>query len=263
MSKTIKVYCEGKAGSHDFDVLEKVIDGLNIQIKPIGGKRGAKSAIQVYESILMKSDFKIFFRDRDFDAPVPNEEKLHFDKSYVYYSYRTTIENYLLDYSLIEKYSIGKSWYSRNLRNDYHEAAKSIKFFQAVRHTLGELRLPTDFGTNIVSSSGTLPEKLSDSYCREIGYDKVLGVSNATAEQWSRKSYDDVFDKYVGLFSDRFIEEDTFLIYFQGKDFMKALCKKLSGFSPRDYYKYAKANFDYQKFGDLVQLRSILESALR
>ena len=48
MSDIIKVYCEGKAGSHDFDILEKVVDGLGVLIVPIGGKRGAKSAIQVY-----------------------------------------------------------------------------------------------------------------------------------------------------------------------------------------------------------------------
>ncbi|MGB0929468.1 MAG: hypothetical protein ACPGVB_01740 [Chitinophagales bacterium] len=66
MGKIIKIYCEGKRGSHDYDILEKVIDGLvGILIQPLGGKQGARSAIQVYEKLAVKSDYKLFFRDTD------------------------------------------------------------------------------------------------------------------------------------------------------------------------------------------------------
>ena len=96
--KIINLYCEGKRGSHDFDILEKVIDGyLNITIKPIGGKYGANAIMEYQEKNgNVRSDFYLLFRDRDFDKPIPKDEKLIIDRK-TYYSYRTTIENYLLD----------------------------------------------------------------------------------------------------------------------------------------------------------------------
>ena len=100
MNKIITIYCEGKKGSHDFDILEKVISDIpNIQISPIGSIRGASAIIQYKEQEIVKSDFKILFRDRDFDRAIPNKELLERDekKQYVYYSYRNTIENYLFD----------------------------------------------------------------------------------------------------------------------------------------------------------------------
>ncbi len=257
MAKVVKIYCEGKAGSHDFDVLSKVVDGLSVLIKPIGSKKGAKSAIQVYESGLNKSDFKLLFRDRDFDAPVPNSEKLHFDGSYVYYSYRTTIENYLLDYDLIENYSVDKPWVHK-LKESYYSTAKSIRFFQAVRRTLGELRIPTDFGSNIEDNSGKLPKDLSADYCREKGYEIVLKKTSKTSELWGKDNFDKTFNKYVELFSDEFIENDKFLIYFQGKDFAKAFCREIPSFNIRRFYQYAKEKIDYNQFGDLKQLRTLL-----
>lgn len=263
MSDIIKVYCEGKAGSHDFDILEKVVDGLGVLIVPIGGKRGAKSAIQVYEAGVAKSKFKIFFRDRDFDAPVPDTESLQNDGSYVYYSYRTTIENYLLAYDCIKAYSEGKSWNSDDLKDQYLHAAKDIKFFQAARHTLGQMRVPTDFGTNIVpGKSGTLPEDLSEDFCREMGFEQIQ-KSIGKIKAWTKEEFDRIFDEFLALFDDHFFAEEQFLVYFQGKDFMKSLCKYLPGFSPKDYYKYAKSVFDYTKYQDLVELRQLLEAENR
>ncbi|MCB9235821.1 MAG: hypothetical protein H6581_29505 [Bacteroidia bacterium] len=262
MSKVVKVYCEGKAGSPDFDLLNKVVSGLNIQIVPIGGKTGAKSAIQVKEEGLSKSEFKLFFRDRDFDAPVPPTEKLTNDGSYVYFSYRTTIENYLLDFKKIEEYSKVKSFDSHDLEKKYVAAAKEIRFFQATRHTLGKLRVPTDFGTNIVSKSGVLPKDLNESFCREAGFEKVSQSIKKTWG-WSREHYDKVFDDFLNEFNDKFIESHEFLVYFQGKDFMKSLCGKLPDFSSENYYQYAKSVFRYQDYKDFVELREILERELK
>jgi hypothetical protein len=256
MNKVITIYCEGKAGSSDFDILSKVIDDLTVKIKPIGGKRGAKSAIQVYEESY-KSDLKLFFRDRDFDKPVPNSISLIKD-SYVYFSYRTTIENYLIDFDTIKDFSKGKSWDSADLNTKFIQAAKDIKYFQAMRHTLGALRIPTDFGTNIMEKSGLLPPDLSKNYCNEQGYLRIEESKTKTT-RWTREKYNEMFNKFSSLFSDDFIESYQFLIWFQGKDFMKSLCKTLGGLSPKDYYQFSKARFDYTKYPDLVQLRELLK----
>lgn len=259
MARIIKIYCEGKAGSTDFDLLQIVTDGLTVQTIPIGGKTGAKSAIQVHEAGLSKADFKIFFRDRDFDAPVAPKAQLINDGSYVYYSYRTTIENYLLDYPLLKAYAENQGLNINDLRKNYHNAAKDIRYFQALRHTLGELRTPTDFGTNIAEKSGKLPTNLSESHCRSTGYEKIE-ANLAKTELWNRENYDRTFDKYVTLFDDDFIESDKFLIYFQGKDFMKSLSQRLPDFSPKNYYRFAKKKFDYRIHPDLVELRELLEN---
>ncbi len=258
MNKIVKIYCEGKAGSNDFDVISKVIDGLPVIIVPVGGKKGAKSAIQVYENGITRSDYKIFFRDRDFDISVPSTESLTSDGTYVYFSYRTTIENYLIDIDTIEKFSEGKSWYSETLNENFIEAARQIKYFQAMRHTLGALRVSTDFGTNIMNKSGLLPNNLSKEYCQKKGFQKIKESLSKTKD-WNEENYNLEFEKFISIFSDSFLEEGAFLVYFQGKDFMKSLCKQLSGFSPKDYYKFAKANFDYKKYKDLKELRTLIE----
>ncbi|MEA3444993.1 MAG: hypothetical protein U9R19_09755 [Bacteroidota bacterium] len=100
MSKIVKIYFEGKKGSHDFDILEKVIYGLpSVQIEPIGSIRGAGEIIQYKENEIVKSDFKNLFRDRDFDMPIPMEPILEQDenRTYCYFSYRNTIDNYLFE----------------------------------------------------------------------------------------------------------------------------------------------------------------------
>jgi hypothetical protein len=58
----ITIYCEGKSGSHDYDILNKVIDRLNVTIQPIGGKLGAKAIIEFIEKGTTQSDFFLFFQ---------------------------------------------------------------------------------------------------------------------------------------------------------------------------------------------------------
>jgi hypothetical protein len=75
---------------------------FNVQIVPIGGVRGAKAIISYRENgVAGPSSYKLLFRDRDFDRPIPNQPILEPDEpkasNYVYFSYRNTIENYLFD----------------------------------------------------------------------------------------------------------------------------------------------------------------------
>jgi hypothetical protein len=168
MSQSIKIYCEGKSGSHDYDLLEKVIVGLpSVEIEPIGSVVGAGAIIQYQaekEGSVVQPDFKLLFRDRDFDKPVPDRPILEQDdnRKYCYYSYRNTIENYLFDTShfyaflktekLDENYSIN---HGNQVKQKFIEAAKQIKFYQAVRHTMGKMRTPkTDFKTRWTAKRG-------------------------------------------------------------------------------------------------------------
>lgn len=177
MQKIITIYCEGKRGSHDFDILEKIIGDIAI-IKPIGGKKGANAIIEFNESGTVKSDFYCMFRDRDFDCRVPEKEQLTFDNKKTYFSYRTTIENYLFDAEIFFNFVISKNIGSKysitsieDVKSIFIESAKVIKNYQSVRHTLGKLRFPNSFDTTwIKSGSGTLPTDLDLNSCKINGW---------------------------------------------------------------------------------------------
>jgi hypothetical protein len=270
MSKSIKIYCEGKRGSHDYDVLDKVIEDINvsISIQPIGSKKGAGSAIQVYEKLADKSDVYYFFRDRDFDIKVPDNPSLTIDR-YILYSYRTTIENYLFDSNNFYEFISEKKFqqkYNINSLSDAQKifilAAKKIAYYQALRHTMGKMRIPTDFGTTWVEQgSGTLPDNLDKTYCRSKALEKVEAAKLQT-DSWTDSDFDLLLDSFCQIFdSPDFYTNSLFLVWFQGKDFAKSLSLLLPQFPMADYYRYAKKHFDYKQFEDLKELKTLIENA--
>lgn len=267
--KIINLYCEGKKGSHDFDILEKVIDGyLNITIKPIGGKYGANAIMEYQEKNgNVRSDFHLLFRDRDFDAPVPDKEELFSFNKNTYYSYRTTIENYLLNTNtfflfLQEQENTYNINTEEEVKSLFIKVAKELKYYQAVRHTLGALRFANSFNTTWEKGSGTLPNALDLDSCKANAWQLIEKVLNKSNQQWTKRTFETTLQKFLTLFDERFFDDLKFLVYYQGKDFAKALTKELPNFSTENYYKYAKKHFDYTKYADLVELRAIIEKQL-
>lgn len=263
--KIINLYCEGKRGSHDFDILEKVIDGyLNITIKPIGGKYGANAIMEYQEKNgNVRSDFYLLFRDRDFDKPIPNDEKLIIDRK-TYYSYRTTIENYLLDVSTFFHFlQEQKNNYGLNTEDSvkalFIKVAKELQYYQAVRHTLGKMRFANSFDTTWVVGSGTLPNALDLNTCKTNAWQLIEKELYKSQQQWTKEIFEATLQDFLMRFDEVFFDKLNFLVYYQGKDFAKALTKELPNFSIENYYKYAKKHFDYTKYLDLVALRAIIK----
>ena len=266
--KIINLYCEGKRGSHDFDILEKVIEGhLNITIKPIGGKYGANAIIDYQEKNgNARSDFYLLFRDRDFDQPIPNKERLIIEKK-TYYSYRTTIENYLLDVSTFfdflqeqgNNYGLNTEEAVKAL---FIKVAKELKYYQAVRHTLGALRFANSFDTTWVVGSGTLPNALDLNSCKANAWQLIEKALHKSQQKWTKETFEATLQDFLMRFDKVFFDELKFLVYYQGKDFAKALTKELPSFPIDNYYKYVKKYFDYTKYADLVELRAIIEQQL-
>jgi hypothetical protein len=266
--KIINLYCEGKRGSHDFDILEKVIDGyLNITIKPIGGKYGANAIMEYQEKNgNVRSDFYLLFRDRDFDKPIPNDEKLIIDRK-TYYSYRTTIENYLLDVSTFFHFlQEQKNNYGLNTEDSvkalFIKVAKELQYYQAVRHTLGKMRFANSFDTTWVVGSGTLPNALDLNTCKTNAWQLIEKELYKSQQQWTKEIFEATLQDFLMRFDEVFFDKLNFLVYYQGKDFAKALTKELPNFPIDNYYKYAKKYFDYTKYLDLVELRTIIEQHL-
>lgn len=274
MSEIITIYCEGQKESHDITILNKVIDGLNnnILIKPIGGKLGSKAIIQYLENNeereLSKSKDYLLFRDRDFDQPIPDKERLIREKKN-YYSYRTTIENYLLDVStffhfLQEQKNNYRIATEEAVKTLFIKVAKELKYYQAVRHTLGKLRFNNSFNTTWVTGSGTLPNALDLETCSSNAWQLIKDILNKSNQQWTKEIFEATLQEFLTLFeTELFFDELNFLVYYQGKDFAKALTKELPNFSIENYYKYAKKHFDYTKYADLVELRTIIEKQLQ
>lgn len=266
--KIINLYCEGKRGSHDFDILEKVIDGhLSITIKPIGGKYGANAIMEYQErNGNARSDFYLLFRDRDFDQPIPEKESLIIDRK-TYYSYRTTIENYLLDVNTFFHFLQQQQ---NNYGLDTEEAvktlfikvAKDLQYYQAVRHTLGKLRFANSFDTTWVAGSGTLPQALDLASCKARAWQLIEKALSNSKQLWTKEIFETTLQEFLTLFDENFFHKLKFLVYYQGKDFAKALTKELDSFPMDNYYKYAKKHFDYTQYPDLVELRTIIEKQL-
>ncbi|NEQ96984.1 MAG: hypothetical protein F6K30_09700 [Cyanothece sp. SIO2G6] len=274
MSKIIRVYCEGNTSSHDHDILEKVIDGLpaNVEIVPLGSIRGSRAIVQYVEAKnIVKSHFKVLFRDRDFDKEIPVHEKLERDEynQYCYYAYRNTIENYLFDTSLIvsfvqkeslsDKYSIQSE---NDAKNKFIDAAERIKYYQAVRHSMGKMRTgQTNFGTKLTSKSGILPTLLDQEYCKNEGWEKIM-QAKSFADSWTENNFLILYQEFIDKFDSYFMENLVFLAYFHGKDFASSLKITLPDFPLKNYYKFAKQHFNYCKFHDLIELRNLIEEHL-
>ena len=264
--KMVRIYCEGKVGSHDNDILEKILGDLgpNIEIKPLGGKFGAKAIMDFYENAngsAAKSDFYLWFRDRDFDYPVPNVAGLTKDK-HIYSSYRTTIENYLLDTSVFWRYAVENNIFGlqtiEEVEGLFYKSAKDIRDYQAVRHALGKMHCGVSFKTRWTGKDGDLPQLLDLKNCESEGWNLICQAKNET-NNWTENVYQSEIQSFLALFDDGFMKAGDYLVWFQGKDFASALCRNRPDFPMNDYYKFAKSVFDYTKFADLCELRKLVE----
>lgn len=270
MGKIIKVYCEGKRGNYDFEILANTFAGtmVPVMLQPVGGKRGAKSIIQFKETHEVdRSDFYLLFRDRDFDKPVPDLPQLTLSEVYIYFSYRTTIENYLLNtewfFDFISLENEYKSQFTsiHDVEVLFRKAAFKIKDYQAVRHALGEIRTGASFDTTWTGKSGTLPEEFDLESCYQRASELISSALENT-QNWTFKKLQELTEKYLKIFDENFLSRDEYLIWFQGKDFISSIKLLLPGFPFKSYFSYALKRFDYKQYPDLVELRSIIDNQL-
>lgn len=268
--KLCRIYCEGKRGSLDYDILEKVLGdlGQSIEIEPLGGKSGAKaimSYLEMGDYKAAKANDYLMFRDRDFDAPVPDQIQLT-QQGHVCFSYRTTIENYLIDSQLFFEYAIEKGIREldtvEKAKSIIRDSALEIKNYQAVRHALGVLRVDTSFRTSWTEQDGKLPECLELEACMDSAFN-LIQEAKTKSENWTKEHFEEKVREFLMVFNDSFFDREEYLVWFQGKDLAKSICRKMDNFPIKAYYKFAKLRFDYKKFADLIQLRTIVENKIQ
>jgi hypothetical protein len=272
MSKTGYIFCEGESKSHDRRILDTLI--LDLSIKPrlvtAGSKRGMPAFIDGYfsEQKAVSSAFQIAFRDRDFDFPVPESPSLiATDKKRVFASYRTTIENYLIAPDIIFKFIEGKGIKDTGItsvasaKSFLDNIASELSFYMAARHTLGSMRENMDFGTTWMPKSGVLPESLDKDYC--IGKSlELIEPSRYKTNTLTSKVFEDRYSMFLEKFDHTFFEKGDYLIWFNGKDLMELIRKRLAStaFSEKQYFDFAHHYFEFRNFPDLIELFDKLNS---
>ena len=124
------------------------------------------------------------------------------------------------------------------------------------------MRFANSFDTTWVVGSGTLPNALDLNSCKTNAWQLIEKALHKSQQKWTEKTFETTLQDFLTRFDKVFFDELKFLVYYQGKDFAKALTKELPSFPIDNYYKYAKKYFDYTKYADLVELRAIIEQQL-
>jgi len=282
------IFCEGKPSSLDYRLLNRVVDSLpgdRCTIVPVGSKFGFSSFADGY--FLRKTGVNqkyIVFRDRDFDVqPTPNCGLLQLDNRSgnkpMALSYRTCVENYLLDADLIDTYWTEKynekqenpvfRWGHQNspgvdrISQSIETSARNLQHYQAVRWALGDLvnmrparqQLKTTW-----TEKGNLPQSLSWQDCKDRALELInqfrLAVESVTPEK-----FEDNLISYQQRFNqEEFWTEKQYLIWFNGKDIQKEIQRQDSKFISLDlFFDWAIWKLEINQHPDLIELRTKIE----
>jgi hypothetical protein len=278
MSTSVMLFCEGDNSSPDRKVLEKLFPNPPI-IVPLGGKFGSPAYIEGYLKAgrVIQPKYAFLLKDRDFDYPIPETAQLIDAKPkngsngrFFYATYRSAIENYLIDSQLVCNFLVqkGLAITQEEIHSVFKEAALAIKEYSAVRHALGKLRKPLNLKTTWVKEgSGHLPT-LETLMSLELLKKEAHVLISEFEDSANSISIED-FDKILKDFKDRFDAEsfwqnNEYMIWFHGKDLQKAIShqfeiQKIKIGSWDSYFTYAMENIDFvNKFPELKEFQQIV-----
>jgi hypothetical protein len=279
--KNTLIFCEGKdileGQSLDIHVLSKLLNGVSgVTIIPVGGKRSLLAFIDGYTKRggVIKPDLSIGLRDRDFDFPIPTnkslietrDNKLNAAKL-VYASYRTCIENYLLDTATITQFIENMGINSPvDVSEIMRQSAKDIRYYTASRHALGKVQIPVNIKTSWTNKSGQLPDSLDKKTILKESW-QLIDNYRLPIEKVSFKKFKEAFQEFSNIFEDEshYINED-YLIYANGKDLAKSFSNQFQTIVGRpfpnwkDYYRFAIKEIDFTQFEDFKQLLDIVKA---
>ena len=278
------IFCEGKPSSLDYGLLDRVVDSLQgdrCTIVPAGSKFGFSTFAEGYFSGKTAVNPKyIVFRDRDFDVqPTPNCGLLQLDNRSgnkpMALSYRTCVENYLLDADLIHTYWTEKynekqtTWGHQNspgvdrISESIETSARHLQDYQAVRWALGDLVNMSTARQQLKTTwtkKGKLPNSLNLQDCKNQALQLVNQFRLAVgAVTWDK--FEDNLVSYQQLFNqEEFWTQKQYLIWFNGKDIQKEIQRQDSKFISLDsFFDWAIRNLDINQHPDLIELRTKIE----
>jgi hypothetical protein len=266
------VFCEGRPGSMDDLLLGHLPLLGQVLIQPIGGKYGMGAYIEGYLSSYpeLQPDY-LGFRDRNFDVEppeLPQLIRLRGEKP-IWLSHRTTVENYLIDADLIHKYWVeredtpawthGPALSNEEIVGHIQESARELADYEAVRWALAKLkpgpRWPEIPTTWTKYSSGDIPASLVYQDCIDQACQLVLSF-NAQIQDVHSGRFKEYAQTYRQRFNDKyFVEKRKYLVWYDGKDHLVQLCRRLAPNFPRRHYAdWAAENVEVSKHPDLQQV---------
>lgn len=285
MNQIVHLLCEGETqGSLDPRLLNKLKPN-NVRIIAMGGKYSVNSFLKGYmTNNAEESKNYLVFRDRDFDQPVPDEEKLtqatkNKKLMPIFMGYKACIENYLLHPQTLFEYIQSIPDKNRTQKAQINsledataffvEIGNYLRYYSAARYAIGEIRKPFEFEkkTTWTGTSGKLPKfEEMDSVSNAKNGQNFIATYQSELQTYARiydvAKFDGLYKGYVAKFDTQFIESLQFLSWFHGKDIAAAMIElfKCKGydFSTKLYYTHAIDHFDYTKFKDLVELQKKL-----
>ena len=216
------IFCEGKQSSLDYELLGRLVEGISSDrctIIPAGSKFTFSIFAQGYffPSEVINQRY-IVFRDRDFDVqPTSTIQLLQLGNRTIALTYRSCIENYLLDPDLIHTYWTAKHtdnptsrWAHGNspgveaISMWIESSAKNLQFYQAVRWALGDLlRMSTareQLKTTWTGGSGKLPELLDLQNCQNQALELINQFRQAV-DSVTPKNFEASLNSYQQLFT--------------------------------------------------------------
>jgi len=283
------IFCEGKQSSLDYELLSRLVEGISSDrctIIPAGSKFTFSIFAQGYFFPgQVENQRYIVFRDRDFDVkPTPTIQLLSLDNKLgnrtIALTYRSCIENYLLDPDLIHTYWTAK--YTEKLDNPtskwahknspgveaismwIESCAKNLQFYQAVRWALGDLlQMSTareQLKTTWTGGSGKLPESLDLQNCQNQALELINQFRQAV-ESVTPENFEESLNLYQQLFTqEEFWTDKQYLIWFHGKDIKKEMQRQKPNYiSLSSFFDWAVTQLDINQHPDLMELRARIE----
>ena len=280
--KKVFIFCEGKKEinfqSLDIKILEKILTDIEgATIIPIGGKRSLGAFIDGYieRGGVIKPELSIGLRDRDFDFPIPSNESLiesRENKSgsakVIYATYRTCIENYLIDDKLIQAFLDAENLHiAGSIHEILEQSAKQIRYYTAARHALGKVQVPVKIKTTWTSGSGSLPNDFDKKYMLKESK-TLIEKYRSPIEKVSFRKFRYAFKEFSELFeNDEHYNNKQYLIYANGKDLAKSFSIQFENVTGKQfpnwqkYYIFAISKIDFLQFADFARLQSIIKNS--
>ncbi|AMW31214.1 hypothetical protein AP285_28145 [Limnospira platensis YZ] len=228
----------------------------------------------------------IVFRDRDFDQqPTPQTQLLSLrhkrGKVSAYLTYRSCLENYLLNADLIDKYwqekyqekienpsskwSYNNSPGIDNISEWIETSARNIQDYQAVRWSLGELLAGSSaretLKTTWTGGSGTLPNSLVLQECK-ISALEMINKFRQAVDTVTSEHLEIYLTNYQEKFSDEeFWNRQQYLIWFHGKDLIKQMQRQENRYPPlKQFLDWGITRININQYPDLLELKNKIES---
>jgi hypothetical protein len=226
---------------------------VEIVRKRLGNFEGAWS--------IVKPDIVFGFRDRDFDSPFQLEDPVELTpKGNVHVCFRRTIENYLLTFKSISGFleTIPSDHKLSSLKGRgpaiLREAAEDIKYYQAARCALGEIRRANLLRSTWLADSDKLPNELAKEACRSESLNYLASYRAEALNIGDAAEFEMRYEKFLTSFDQPFWEKGKYEWYFQGKNLAKAITRKYPNFPMNSLFDWAIRNINLDDFPDIFDL---------